>query len=252
METSSLPPWVERSAWSDRRSAAWPSRHFSAAGAVAADIGLIGTAAWLISRAAQHPNEAALALAIVAVQFFGLVRGFFRYGERLVGHDAAFRLLADLRVQVYERLERLAPAGLPIIPARRSPGPDRSGRRLPTGPAHPGHPALRHRRDGRFGSRWPLCGGCCRVPPSSWPWPWFWPPPSYPGSPGPWPGAGSRAFAAVRGDLAAAMVDLTEGAAELIAFGATGAHVRAIRERDAELTAISAGVGRDRRHRAWP
>ena len=84
-----------------------------AAGAVAADIGLIGTAGWLISRAAQHPNESALALAIVAVQFFGLSRGLFRYGERLVGHDAAFRLLADLRVQVYERLERLAPAGLP-------------------------------------------------------------------------------------------------------------------------------------------
>ena len=43
----------------------------------------------------------------------GCPAGFFRYGERLVGHDAAFRLLADLRVQVYERLERLAPAGLP-------------------------------------------------------------------------------------------------------------------------------------------
>ena len=54
-------------------------------------------------------------MAIVAVQFFGLSRGFFRYEERLVGHDAAFRLLADLRVQVYQRLERLAPAGLPAF-----------------------------------------------------------------------------------------------------------------------------------------
>ena len=35
------------------------------AGAIAADIGLMGTAAWLISRAAQHPNEQALAVAIV-------------------------------------------------------------------------------------------------------------------------------------------------------------------------------------------
>ena len=83
------------------------------AGAIAADIGLLGTAAWLISKAAQHPNEATLAVAIVAVQFFGLSRGFLRYEERLVGHDAAFRLLADLRVRVYERLERLAPSGLP-------------------------------------------------------------------------------------------------------------------------------------------
>ncbi len=83
------------------------------AGAIAADIGLLGTAAWLISKAAQHPNEATLAVAIVAVQFFGLARGFLRYEERLVGHDAAFRLLADLRVRVYRRLERLAPSGLP-------------------------------------------------------------------------------------------------------------------------------------------
>ena len=64
------------------------------AGAIAADIGLMGCAAWLISRAAQHPNESVLALAIVGVQFFGLSRGFLRYEERLVGHDAAFRVLA--------------------------------------------------------------------------------------------------------------------------------------------------------------
>ena len=73
----------------------------------------MGTSAWLISRAAQHPSEASLTLAIVGVQFFGLSRGFLRYGERLVGHDAALRSLADLRVRVYERLEALAPAGLP-------------------------------------------------------------------------------------------------------------------------------------------
>ncbi len=82
------------------------------AGAVAAGIGLMGTAAWLISRAAQHPSEAALGVAIVGVQFFGLSRGFFRYGERLTGHDAAFHLIADFRVKVYDHLEQLAPSGL--------------------------------------------------------------------------------------------------------------------------------------------
>ncbi len=82
------------------------------AGAVGAGIGLIATSAWLISRASQRPQESALALAIVAVQFFGLSRGLFRYGERLVGHDAALRVLAGLRVGVYRRLEALAPAGL--------------------------------------------------------------------------------------------------------------------------------------------
>jgi thiol reductant ABC exporter CydC subunit len=85
------------------------------AGALGAGIGLLATAAWLISRAAQHPRETALALGIVAVQLFGLSKGFFRYGQRLVGHDAAFRALAGLRVQVYERLQALAPAGLPAF-----------------------------------------------------------------------------------------------------------------------------------------
>src|SRR6516165_6208903 len=85
------------------------------AGAIGASVALMGTAAWLISRAAQHPSEASLTLAIVGVQFFGLSRGFFRYGERLVGHDAALRVLADLRVRVYERLEAVAPAGLPLF-----------------------------------------------------------------------------------------------------------------------------------------
>ena len=85
------------------------------AGAIGASIALMGTSAWLISRASQHPSEASLTLAIVGVQFFGLSRGFFRYGERLVGHDAALRVLADLRVRVYRSLEALAPAGLPAF-----------------------------------------------------------------------------------------------------------------------------------------
>jgi thiol reductant ABC exporter CydC subunit len=85
------------------------------AGAIGGGIGLIATSAWLISRASQRPAESSLAIAIVAVQFFGLSRGLFRYAQRLVGHDAAFRALADLRVSTYARLERLAPAGLPAF-----------------------------------------------------------------------------------------------------------------------------------------
>ena len=85
------------------------------AGAVGAAIGLIATSAWLISRSAQRPQESAVAIAIVGVQFFALSRGLCRYGERVVGHDAAFRVLSDLRVRVYERLERLSPLGLPAF-----------------------------------------------------------------------------------------------------------------------------------------
>ena len=79
------------------------------AGAIGASIALMGTSAWLISRASQHPSEASLTLAIVGVQFFGLSRGFFRYGERLVGHDAALRVLADLRVRVYRSARGFGP-----------------------------------------------------------------------------------------------------------------------------------------------
>jgi thiol reductant ABC exporter CydC subunit len=85
------------------------------AAAAAAAIGLIATSAWLISRSAQRPQESAVAIAIVGVQFFALARGLCRYAERLVGHDAAFRVLSEIRVALYTRLERLAPLGLPAF-----------------------------------------------------------------------------------------------------------------------------------------
>ncbi|MEU4425381.1 thiol reductant ABC exporter subunit CydC [Actinoplanes sp. NPDC024001] len=82
------------------------------AGAAGAAITLTAVSAWLISRAALHPPVLHLMVAIVAVRACGLGRGVLRYLERLLGHDAAFRILGDLRVRVYTRLERLAPAGL--------------------------------------------------------------------------------------------------------------------------------------------
>src|SRR5659263_653438 len=82
------------------------------AAAVASSVGLMAVSAWLISRAAQHPPVLDLAVAVVAIRTFGIGRGIFRYAERLISHDAACRVLADLRVRVYTRLEPLAPAGL--------------------------------------------------------------------------------------------------------------------------------------------
>ncbi|MEU4694764.1 thiol reductant ABC exporter subunit CydC [Actinoplanes sp. NPDC023714] len=81
-------------------------------GAAGAAIALTACSAWLISRAALHPPVLHLMVAIVAVRACGLSRGVFRYLERLIGHDAAFRILGDVRVRLYTRLERLAPAGL--------------------------------------------------------------------------------------------------------------------------------------------
>jgi len=80
--------------------------------AAASTVALMGTSGWLISYAAEMPPVLALGVAAVMVRSFALSRSVFRYLERLVGHDAAFRGLTDLRVTVYERLERLAPVGL--------------------------------------------------------------------------------------------------------------------------------------------
>jgi thiol reductant ABC exporter CydC subunit len=81
--------------------------------ALGSGVGLMATSAWLISRAAQHPPILFLTVAIVGVRAFGLARGAARYAERLVSHDGAFGVLRELRITVWERLERIAPAGLP-------------------------------------------------------------------------------------------------------------------------------------------
>ncbi|MGW1715694.1 thiol reductant ABC exporter subunit CydD [Streptomyces sp. NPDC002156] len=80
--------------------------------AVGSAVGLMATSGWLISRASQQPPVLYLMVAVTATRAFGIGRAVFRYAERLVSHDAVLRMLADTRVAVYRRLERLAPAGL--------------------------------------------------------------------------------------------------------------------------------------------
>lgn len=80
--------------------------------ALGSAVGLMATSGWLISRASQQPPAMYLMLAVTATRAFGIGRAVFRYAERLVSHDAVLRMLADTRVAVYRRLERLAPAGL--------------------------------------------------------------------------------------------------------------------------------------------
>ncbi|MEU9208716.1 thiol reductant ABC exporter subunit CydD [Streptomyces sp. NPDC048415] len=83
-----------------------------AALALGSAVGLMATSGWLISRASQQPPVLYLMVAVTATRAFGIGRAVFRYAERLVSHDAVLRMLADTRVAVYRRLERLAPAGL--------------------------------------------------------------------------------------------------------------------------------------------
>ncbi|MFB7497352.1 thiol reductant ABC exporter subunit CydD [Streptomyces sp. NPDC056161] len=80
--------------------------------ALGSSVGLMATSGWLISRASQQPPVLYLMVAVTATRTFGIGRAVFRYTERLVAHDAVLRMLADTRVTVYRRLERLAPAGL--------------------------------------------------------------------------------------------------------------------------------------------
>ncbi|MBX9360030.1 thiol reductant ABC exporter subunit CydD [Streptomyces sp. WAC04114] len=80
--------------------------------ALGSAVGLMATSGWLISRASQHPPVLYLMMAVTATRAFGIGRAVFRYAERLVSHDAVLRMLADTRVAVFRRLERLAPAGL--------------------------------------------------------------------------------------------------------------------------------------------
>ena len=75
-------------------------------------VALLAVSGFLLARASQHPSIIAISVAVVAVRGLSIGRALFRYLERLASHDVAFRVLADVRVAVYRRLERLAPAGL--------------------------------------------------------------------------------------------------------------------------------------------
>jgi thiol reductant ABC exporter CydC subunit len=75
-------------------------------------VGLMATAGYLISRAAERPAVLSLTTAIVAVRFFGLARPLARYADRLWSHDLALRALGHVRARFYASIEPLAPGEL--------------------------------------------------------------------------------------------------------------------------------------------
>jgi thiol reductant ABC exporter CydC subunit len=89
----------------------------TAAGAAATGcgVGLLAVSGFLLSRASQHPAILAISVAVVAVRALSIGRGVSRYLERLASHDVAFRVLAQVRVAIWRRLEVLAPAGLGLF-----------------------------------------------------------------------------------------------------------------------------------------
>ena len=81
--------------------------------ASASGVALTALAGWLIVKASYHPVILTLTVAMVGVRTFGLARPALRYVERLRAHDAALRLLARRRVEVYDALVPLVPGALP-------------------------------------------------------------------------------------------------------------------------------------------
>ena len=79
---------------------------------VVGNVGLLSTAAYVISAAALVSYISLLTIPIYLVRFFSVFRSFSRYFERLVSHDVTFRLLGGVRSWFYARLVPLAPAFL--------------------------------------------------------------------------------------------------------------------------------------------
>lgn len=226
--------------------------------AAASTVALLGTSGWLISYAAELPPVLSLSVAAVMVRSFALSRSVFRYLERLVGHDAAFRGLTDLRVTIYERLERLSPVGLlrfgrGDLLARLVADVD-AALDLPLRVVLPWVQAALVSAATVAFLAWLVPGG-----PAD---------PAVSGLPGagfalgivlvmglvvvPWIVARiaartERRLAPTRGALSASVVSSLDGAADLLAFGAVDAALADIGRRDTELTVVakreSAGLG---------
>jgi thiol reductant ABC exporter CydC subunit len=209
------------------------------AGAAATGCGTarLAVSGFLLARASQHPSIIAISVAVVAVRALSVGRGVFRYVERLASHDVAFRVLARVRVTIWRRLEALAPAGLgrfragdllarlisdvdatqdlfirgitPVLAAALVGGAAVTASLLILAPA------------GAVLAAGLLAGGVAV----------------------PLAGAAvarraARSAGPARGRLAATVTDLLEGAADLEAFGATGAALARADSTDAELTRL--------------
>jgi thiol reductant ABC exporter CydC subunit len=91
-----------------------PIRHAVLAGLLVSlsTIGLSGTSAWLIVRAAQEPAILSLTVPMGLVQLFALAKAAGRYLERTQTHRAALGVMGHVRASVARLLEPLVPAGL--------------------------------------------------------------------------------------------------------------------------------------------
>jgi ATP-binding cassette subfamily C protein CydC len=87
---------------------------FCALATVAAGVGLLGVSGWFLTGAALAGAGAAFNLFAPSalVRALSFLRIVARYADRVVGHAATLRLLADLRAVVFAALTRLTPRQL--------------------------------------------------------------------------------------------------------------------------------------------
>jgi ATP-binding cassette subfamily C protein CydCD len=79
----------------------WLLAVFLGVAATGFGLSLTAVSAWLIVRAAEHPEIMYLLVAIVGVRFFGLGRSVARYAERLVTHGAILTATDALRLRIW-------------------------------------------------------------------------------------------------------------------------------------------------------
>jgi len=70
---------------------------------------LMASSAWLIASAALHPPLSALSVGITLVRTAGIARAVLRYADRFVSHKIIFKLLDDLRGEIFLRAAKIFP-----------------------------------------------------------------------------------------------------------------------------------------------
>ncbi len=70
---------------------------------------LMASAAWLIASAALHPPISALSVGITLVRTAGISRAALRYADRFISHKIIFKLLDELREELFLRAARILP-----------------------------------------------------------------------------------------------------------------------------------------------
>ena len=81
-------------------------------GAAMSTVALMACSGALIDKAALRPPLYTLTVLMAGVQILALGRGPLRYGERIFSHDSALRAIGRLRLWLYDEIEPRTPAAL--------------------------------------------------------------------------------------------------------------------------------------------